>query len=39
MSNETHHEEVPRPAGWHDPKPLKLPPPTIWPIAVAISVV
>ena len=40
MSNEPHqHEAPPRPAGWNDPKPLKLPPPTIWPIAVAISVV
>ncbi len=40
MSNETHeHNAPPRPAGWNDPKPLKLPPPTIWPIALALAVV
>ncbi|HET9870112.1 MAG TPA: hypothetical protein VFR02_06430 [bacterium] len=40
MSNETHqHDAPPRPAGWHDPKPLKLPPPTVWPTVIALAVV
>jgi len=39
MDNHQPHEAPVRQPGWNDPKPLTLPPPTVWPIVLPLCVV